>query len=82
MPYYIWDQYVYTSKLGVPCVKIFSTVPKIWRAMPIFLARVNGVSINSKWLIDDECGSAQIGLWTSVDSDVGLYMSQSKCNDA
>ena len=31
-------------KLGVPCLKILSTVPKIWRAVPIFLARVNGVS--------------------------------------
>ena len=30
-------------KLGVPCLKIVSTVPKIWRAVPIFLARVNGV---------------------------------------
>ena len=27
-------------KLGVPCLKIVSTVPKIWRAVPIFLARV------------------------------------------
>ena len=31
-------------KLGVSCLKILSTVPKIWRAVPIFLARVNGVS--------------------------------------
>ena len=30
-------------KLGVPCRKIVSTVPKIWRAVPIFLAGVNGV---------------------------------------
>ena len=29
-------------KLGVPCLKIVSTVPKLWRAVPIFLAR--GVS--------------------------------------
>ena len=31
-------------KLGVPCLKIVITVPKIWRAVPTFLARVNGVS--------------------------------------
>ena len=30
-------------KLGVPYLKIVSTVPKIWRAVPIFLARVNEV---------------------------------------
>ena len=30
-------------KLGVPYLKIVSTVPKIWRAVPIFLARVNQV---------------------------------------
>ena len=43
VPHNIWDRYVYTSKLGVPCPKIVSTVPKIWRTVPIFLARVNGV---------------------------------------
>ena len=32
-------------KLGVPCLKIVSTMPKIWRAVPIFLARVNGVLV-------------------------------------
>ena len=32
-------------KLGVPCLKIVSTVPKIWRAVPTFLARVNGVLV-------------------------------------
>ena len=35
------------EKLGVPCLKIVSTVPKIWRAVPIFLARVNGVLVTS-----------------------------------
>ena len=34
-------------KLGVLCLKIVSTVPKIWRAVPIFLARVNGVLVTS-----------------------------------
>ena len=29
------------ENLGVPCLKIVSTVPKIWRAV-IFFARVNG----------------------------------------
>ena len=33
-------------KLGVPYLKIVSTVPKIWRAVPIFLARVNEVEIS------------------------------------
>ena len=33
------------QKLRVPCLKIVSTVPKIWRAVPMFLARVNGVLI-------------------------------------
>ena len=32
-------------KLGVLCLKIVSTVPKIWRAVPIFLGQVNGVSV-------------------------------------
>ena len=32
-------------KLGVPCLKIVRTVQKIWRAVPIFLARVNGVLV-------------------------------------
>ena len=27
----------------MPCLKIISTVPKIWHAVPIFLTRVNGV---------------------------------------
>ena len=31
--------YTFTRrKLGVPCLKIVSRVPKIWRAVPIFLA--------------------------------------------
>ena len=30
-------------KMGVPGLKIVSMEPKIWRAVPIFLARVNGV---------------------------------------
>ena len=34
-------------KLGVPCIKIVSTVPKIWRAVPIFLTHVNGVLVPS-----------------------------------
>ena len=38
---------LHVEKLGVPCVKIVSTVPKIWRAVPIFLARVNGVLVTS-----------------------------------
>ena len=29
VPHYILDRLVYTSKLGVPCLKIVSTVPKI-----------------------------------------------------
>ena len=32
-------------KLGVPCLKIVSTVPKIWLAVQIFLTRVNGVYV-------------------------------------
>ena len=32
-------------KLGVLCLKIVSMVPKIWRAVPIFLGHVNGVSV-------------------------------------
>lgn len=32
-------------KLGALCLKIVSTVPKIWRALPIFLGHVNGVSV-------------------------------------
>ena len=43
VPHYMWDRYVYT--LGVPCLKIVSKVQKIWRALPIFLARVNGVVV-------------------------------------
>ena len=48
MPHYIWDRYVTFThrKLGVPCLKIVSTVPKIWGAVPIFFARVNGVLKN------------------------------------
>ena len=34
---------LHVRKLGVPCLKIVSTVPKVWRAVPIFLARVNVV---------------------------------------
>ena len=45
MPHYIWDRFVYTWKIGIACLKIVSTVPKIWRAVPVFLARVNGVVV-------------------------------------
>ena len=38
---------LHVEKLGVPCIKIVSTVPKIWRAVPIFLAHVNGVLVPS-----------------------------------
>ena len=48
---YIWDRpggaNTFTrQKLGVPCLKIVNTEPKIWRAVPIFLARVNEVFVN------------------------------------
>ena len=46
VPHYIWDRYVYTLKIGSACLKIVSTVSKIWRVMPICLARVNGVSVH------------------------------------
>ena len=56
VPHLMWDRYVYTSKLEVPCLKIVSTVPKIWRAVPIFLARVNGVklsTVTTLWCLRD-----------------------------
>ena len=36
-------------KLGVPCLKMVSMVPKIWRAVPTFLGRVNGVLVALYW---------------------------------
>ena len=46
-------------KLGMPCPKIVSMVPKIWRAVPIFLARVNGVWVAGlcATIVEDRCSS-------------------------
>ena len=44
VPHYIWDRYVYTSEnWECRALKSSARCQKIWRAVPIFLARVNGV---------------------------------------
>ena len=46
VPHYVWDRYVYSPKLRVPCLKIVSMVPKFGvPCRAAFLARVNGVLI-------------------------------------